>query len=319
MKGNSYIYYKTILVFAILSIVYFYRDLDKKFYQFNYKWSLEQTIKEFGDIDVVDIGFDYIELKRVPPFQEDSFDYNSIYKLHTKNGSLYFKSAKIIQTDSSILLARLNWLNRPPKDYKIEEALLKEVYIPFNDKGDILVQMIGNQKIWMDEGRRLRYLMNDQNDQLSFVGTNSDAYGFKHEGYSSKSLSDLNEKIKILPANIYVLQIFSDSENNDDNILSALDSIIEKILSKNEASSIIIITPFPSLNIQHNERNLRLRDLLVNQAFLSSDTIIMLDAYKIYSEDLNDETFLNDGIGFTIKGYSILAKSLTDVITEISK
>lgn len=318
MKAHKFIYTKTLLVFIALSFVYFYGYINR-FHQHKFEWSSEDEIKDLGHIHISEIGFDYIEIKNQPQsLTKSSFSPNSIYKLITEEESLYFKYANILKKDSTTLLASLNWLNHPPQDYGIKNGFLKEVNIPFIDKGNNVVQMIGNSNIWWNEGKRLRYLMNSKNDQLSFVGSNSDAYGFKHEGFFARSLSELNDKIKILPANVYIIGVFSDYSEGDVHTISSLQKTISKIKKVNKNSSIIIVTPFPSSEPEYEKRNQRLRSYLLNLPLSEAPNIHVLDSYEIYENFPKNQVLLSDGVNLSAKGYSLLAKSLSNAISKVS-
>lgn len=318
MKARKFIYTKTLLLFIALSFVYFYGYVNR-FHQHNFEWSSEDEIKDLGHIHISKIGFDFIEIKNQSlSLTMSSFNPNAIYKLTTNEELLYFKYANILQKDSTTLLASLNWLNHPPQDYGIKNGSLKEVNIPFKDKGNTVVQMIGSSNIWWNEGKRLRYLMNSKNDQLSFVGSNSDAYGFKHEGFFASSFSELNDKINILPANIYIIVVFSDYSNGDNHTLSSLQTTISKIKEVSKNSSIIIVTPFPSSKPEYDKKNLRLRSSLLKLPTSETPNLLVIDSYEIYETLPINQVLLNDSVNLSAKGYSLLAKNLSNAISKIS-
>jgi len=249
----------------------------------------------------------------------DEFNFNNIYKIEDSlNNIFYFRFGWISYSDDKTILSNVKWINKKPQyssDYTSFEFSV--VSIPYRQIGDITVCTIGDSQTWWNIAQNLRRLINDNMSELVFIGSNTDIYGYGHEGEGGNGTKQVLNRIKnIKKADYYTLLIGTNDWKGDvSNSYRNILKIIEQIYVINPKATVIYLTPLPTSNEERNEFNKELSTRLLKE-FNKTQKVKILDLGKIMKENDNWEKqfLLKDGLHQNMNGVKFMAKLISKKI-----
>lgn len=252
----------------------------------------------------------------------DDFNFNGIYRIENSDKeTFYFRFGWVNFYNNRTNFHHIEWLgeNSPPVQSEFEEFEISTVSIEFLQTGSISVCTIGDSQTWWKHAGSLRKEMNTIVPELSFVGSNTDNYGYGHEAEGNDQISTVLNRFEHIPeADYYTLLLgTNDWKNPVDSSFTKLKTLAENLIEKYPASKIVYLTPLPTTNQQWDNANLLLQEKMVSFCNGSSN-IIVLEMGELMRSNPNwsTEYLTNDGLHQTPEGVTIMAEEMALKINE---
>ncbi|WP_121666123.1 SGNH/GDSL hydrolase family protein [Mesonia aquimarina] len=256
-------------------------------------------------------------------YQDDinNFNFNALYRIKNEEGEMgYFRFGWIEYKDSENILSNINWFyTNPPTTWGFEDFTIETVEVASTQKGNLKVCTIGDSQTWWSKSSLLRKKMNDIYPDLYFTGSNTDIYGFPHEGEGGNDTKKVLERMgKIPEADFYTLLIGTNDWKNDIyKSTENIKEIINYLLKKYPSSKIIYLSPLPTINGERDRFNQALK-LNVMKFAERNPKILSFSLGEKMRENKNWATdyFKEDGLHPNEEGVKFMAENITSFIKQ---
>ena len=250
-----------------------------------------------------------------------NFNFNGFYEIETDNHKTgYFRFGWINFKDSTTVMSRVNWFYDDPLLIdNFEEVTINTLHKPLNQKGNIKICTIGDSQTWWSSASLLRQEIKALDSNYYFSGSNTDIYGYPHEGEGGNSTQDVLQRIDKIPqADFYTLLIGTNDWKKD--ISKAEKNILEitnTILSKYPSSKVIYLTPLPTTNIKRDEFNQKLAKRIENSITKNPKFLKLSIGEKMRKNKDGFQSYLSkDGLHPNKKGVEFMAKEIVFFINQ---
>lgn len=299
---SKVIYFITFVLFVGYQFIDFKVNGENRFEQLRYNWSHLKTVKNLGLFTITEITFDEIK------FQEDSIfpkiNFNNTLAIEAKNEIHYFKAQNIFKIKNGFKIVGGWWLNGMPKlDENKTVASLQEVDLPIIQGGNRKVLMLGGEQAFLNEGKRLRKFIYEQDKEVVFVGSKNDVFGYPHDCEINMSYQTILENWNNLPTS-QVIVVWVEPKQQDTLLFENTISEFSKkaLLSKSEF--IIITSTRDSLQAKLISK--------LRESKLNKFTLMVLDENGFETE----EYFNESKNCLTINGYKKLARKISQSLAQ---
>ncbi|WP_343486903.1 GDSL-type esterase/lipase family protein [Allomuricauda sp. d1] len=287
-------------------------ESPKEFLVLKYNWKEKRTTNTIKKVLVDSMSPDFLRLTNVPLPDQQQFSNYTAYSLDSGNRESYFRCTTVEQSASGAAIFKgVVWINRIPRIEK-KYMTLKTVELPLLQKGNSTVVTIGDSHfIWRD-ARSLRKELSLKNDNIKFVGSFKDSYGFPHEAKVFDSSKDLLARIDGIPDAATYIFFFGAHDKNKDikEVETQICTIFEKTIERNPQSRLVAITLPPAPNPKVEAHNLRFNRSLENCASKSGVSII--DLHHLFDDERG--YLRNDGVHLNQYGNNLLVRELLKVL-----
>lgn len=243
----------------------------------------------------------------------NELNFDGTYKLTNINNSLEIYSFKFgfHGFDSRTILTYVNWISETPIIESGGEFRIEVVKVPFVQHGKIKVCTIGDSQTWWGHAGKLREELNKLNENLLFVGSSQDPFGYPHDGEGGNNTKQVLNRISKIPdADYYTLLLGTndfkgDIVNSERNILEITNTLLKKF----PQSKILYITPLTTTNKERDEFNTNLKNVLISK-FNTNDRIDIIDVRAVYKNNIDwaERYLTEDGLHQNKEGVKIMAK-----------
>lgn len=290
----------TILLVTLGFGVKFINSSNQQFFQLNFDWDKEESIKDIGTAILDSVSYNYVKISK-NNFRPDP---QNTYKLSTKTGNFYFRYVYILKDSVYIEFKGVEWITDIPESTDVEYNI-EEVFLPLkNGTGPTLITL-GDRLLIENEAK---YYRKDLTKlfPVTFRGEYYDVFDFPHQAVKTNTSSSILARINNAPqADNYVL-MYGSNENLDSlkTFQNNTEEIL-KILKARKPQNIVLITLPPSKDAVLNKRN-----KVINQVFLElsdENYAELIDTFQLFSENL-EKYIRRDGINISRDGYYELAK-----------
>lgn len=244
----------------------------------------------------------------------NEFNFNNIYQIKDSLQNVYyFRFGWVSYEENQTLFSNIQWLkNIKPKEFKsFTDFEFSVVEIDFIQFGKKTLCTIGDSQTWYSKAQHLRTDINAINEDLIFIGTNTDIFGYGHEGEGGNSTDKLLSRMHNIPkADYYTLLIgTNDYKGNIDTSYSNILEITNHIKSLNPEALLFYLTPIPTKDKDRDDFNKNLSRRLLAK-FNGSRQIIVLDLGKKMRENKDWEVdYLgHDGLHQNTSGVQFMAR-----------
>lgn len=248
----------------------------------------------------------------------DDFNFNGIYKLTDSQGAVYYFRFGWMEFEiGRTIFSDVEWLQKmPPQKETVYN--ISTVEINFVQEGYITVSTIGDSQTWWKKSQNLRRKMDRNFQDLLFVGSNTDIYGYPHEGEGGNTTQNVIERFEYIPeADIYTVLLGANDFDHEISIEKASDNLIQiftMINNKYPESEIIYISPFPSPNEELYQYGNNLQESVLNKiGDLENIYFFNFKEIMVSNENWKNEYFA-DIFHLNEKGVELLAKELSEII-----
>lgn len=176
------------------------------------------------------------------------------------------------------------------------------------------IDTIGDSITWWQQGRFFRCLMRDSGLHYDFKGTQTDVFGFNHDGEGGDTTTDVLARMASIPvSDAYFVLIGTNDHTTAAATATNIATISTQLSVKNPCAKIYISTLLPR-NDTYNTLNQSINALLLSHgSFCNNCTVIDTGGY-LYSQS-NWATYLDaGGIHPTYAGYQLLAAYLAPLL-----
>lgn len=169
---------------------------------------------------------------------------------------------------------------------------------------------VGDSITWWQHGRKLRCLMRDNGLMFDFSGSQTDIYGFGHDGAGGNTTQNILDRMQSIPVSdaYYVLAGTNDRitpQETFDNLVE----ISQQLKSKNQCARIYIATLLPRVG-EFNQRNQQINALIKSyQGWCAGCSVIDIGGY-LYTQTNWVSLMMPDGLHPTEQGYNVIASYL---------
>lgn len=250
------------------------------------------------------------------PENFEVFNFNGVYKIQQKGKPFYFRFGWLVYEGEKNIFKHLQWLDKKPVfSGKYESYTIQSVQIPFVQYGSISLCTIGDSQTWFSKAQKLRKYINEFDEDIIFVGSNNDVYGYPHDGEGGNDTKKLLKRIHRIPAaDYYTLLIGTNDWNkNFDKAYENTLLIVSDLLKRHPNSKVLYLTPLPTTNKPRDIFNLRLSKKLIT-AFSKMNRVKILDLGKKMRDNHNWETdyLSNDGLHPSDNGVEFMAQHIAN-------
>lgn len=251
-------------------------------------------------------------------YQDDisNFNFNSLYRITNSRGEEgYFRFGWIEYKDSNTILSNINWFYRkPPITWGFETFKVEIVETRATQKGSVKICTIGDSQTWWGKSASLRKEMDKIYPNFYFVGSNTDIYGYPHEGEGGNSTKSVLARIDKIPSSdVFTLLIgTNDWKNDPSESLENIIQILEFLSTKYPSARIIYLGPLPTTDQKRDEFNKKLELSLIDH-IKEKPQIIYFPLGERMRENKNWEKLYlaEDGLHPNINGVEFMAKEIT--------
>jgi len=300
------------------------RHADKDFYNM-------KKIKEVSDLGFFDIKIDQNKIffhsrheKISTPLNYENlyneFNFNNIYSIRDGlNNIYYFRFGWVSFSSNQTVFSNLEWINgkRPEASDIYRDYRFHVCDIDFIQFGRMTLCTIGDSQTWWGDAQNMRRYINDSLDDLIFIGSHTDIYGYGHEGEGGNSTNQLLKRMHNLPkVDYYTLLIgTNDWKKNIDTAYSNIIKLVKYISDFNPDSRIIYLTPIPTTNKERDSFNLRLSEKLQDR-LENMNQVEILDLANEMRKNGNwrSDYLSNDGLHQNIEGVKFMADRISERI-----
>lgn len=290
-----------------------------------YNYEKESNINNLGDFKItisegkIIFNTNHGNLDSPLRYRNDleEFNFNGLYKITSENGEkYYFRFGWMEYENDRTIFSNVRWLkNVPPLNE--ETYNFTTVEIDFIQEGFTSVCNIGDSQTWWKTSQYFRKSMNYYFEDLIFVGSNTDIYGYGHEGEGGNKTSDVLERIDLIPEADYytVLLGTNDYKRNNDLAFRNIITLFEKLTDSFPDSKIIYISPLPSDKESRNEFNSILEAKILQEIMDKSNIIYVNIARDMkYNSNWLDEYLISDGLHLSSDGVDLMAQKIAATI-----
>lgn len=332
LKGSSLV----MLFFLVLSILGCESDLENTSNQlitneFNYEssdyydFSQESKINDLGNFLLKfsddQIIFDSKHGNMISPFlyenDPNEFNLNGLYKMtNESNVDYYFRFGWVEFIDDKTIFSDVNWLNEL-SPLEEQSYRISTVNIRFKQEGDFSVCTIGDSQTWFKKSQPLRKAMNYYYNDLIFAGSNTDIYGYGHEGEGGNETADVLKRFEYIPKADYYTILLGTNDYRGSNNLAFRNIILlfQKLTEKFPKSKIIYISPLPSDEEGRNEFNSSLESKILDETIGKANIIYLNLAQKLkHNPNWIDDYMVGDGLHLNSAGLDLFAKEIASII-----
>ncbi|WP_299098144.1 SGNH/GDSL hydrolase family protein [uncultured Winogradskyella sp.] len=255
---------------------------------------------------------------------KNEFNFNSIYRFKDSlQNAFFFRFGWVSFKENQSVLSNIEWIGKAPQEFEdFKKINFKIVDIDFIQFGTTSLCTIGDSQTWWSNAQNLRKYINDTNENLIFVGSNTDIFGYGHEGEGGNNSSELLNRIDNIPsADFYTLLLgTNDWKNNIETTFINITKITEHLTLLNPKAKILYLTPIPTTNKKRDLFNIDLSKKLIEK-FKENKQIIVLDLRKkiLDNENWEKDYLSHDGLHQNKDGVEFTAKSIGNKIIELNR
>ncbi|MEP5934110.1 MAG: GDSL-type esterase/lipase family protein, partial [Winogradskyella arenosi] len=191
-------------------------------------------------------------------------------------------------------------------------------YIQF---GKMSICTIGDSQTWWSNAQNLRKFINESSEDFIFIGSNTDIFGYGHEGEGGNNTNALIKRINNLPkADYYTLLIgTNDWKSNIQTTFLNIVEITDYLININSNAKILYLTPIPTVNKERDFFNTSLKEMLMLK-FKENRNISVLDLGKEMrkNKDWESDYLTSDGLHQSIKGVQFMSNLIGKKIKTIT-
>lgn len=277
-------------------------------------------IKIFKEQIVFHPSHGYLESPLQYPRNFKVFNFNGIYRIDQNSKSYYFRFGWVIHYRDQTIFKFVEWLRGAPKvSGRFENYEIHAVQIPFVQYGNVSICTIGDSQTWWHEASKLRKYINEIDSDFLFVGSNTDIYGYPHDGEGGNSTQMVLSRISRIPkADFYTLLIGTNDWNkNFDDAYENTNAIVNYLLNNYDDAQVLYITPLPTINKPRDEFNLQLSEKLIAN-FAGEERVQLIDIGGLMRENQNWFTAYlgNDGLHQNDDGVRFMAAKIAEHINN---
>ncbi|SEA60962.1 SGNH/GDSL hydrolase family protein [Bizionia paragorgiae] len=291
-----------------------------------------KTIFDLGHYNIKikgnDIYFDNIHDDISSPTQYNNlyteFNFNNIYQIKDRlENTYYFRFGWDLFYENENIFTNVEWIGdmKPKQTENFIDFNFQIVDIDYIQFGKKTLCTIGDSQTWWNKAQSLRKYINESFNELIFIGSNTDIYGYGHEGEGGNSVSQLSKRIDNIPySDYYTLLIGTNNEGSDiETTANDIVKITNHLVKLNPDAKILYLTPIPTTN---ESRDLFNRNLCENilLKFKNNENIIILDLGTKMRENKNwkSDYLENDGLHQSDKGVRFMSKLIGEKIKTIA-
>jgi hypothetical protein len=245
-----------------------YRD----FPQLNFDWDKTEVVKDYGMCEVLSIAHNMVSFR----FKKDLNELNSNNTLRIKTSTgkvFYFRYEYKMVKEGDMQLRGGVWLTQNPKNIDRSNISVSEINVPMVQNGNIDVCFIGFSDNRWSGFRSLRKDLKQQNQDINFIGSKQDVYGYAYEpAQINKELGYLVEYLDQFPkSDIYILffETLDISQNRE------VWEYLVKGLSKKGKK--IYLNTWPELKESQKNIEIQKINLLLSEIAVSNDKVEILE------------------------------------------
>lgn len=298
-----------LITFLVLIAWFGFKFVNKAndlFFQLNYNWDQEETLKEYGNATVDSINYNYISIHTANKFQSNP---TNTYKLYTDNDSYYFRYTYSIIKENSNKFYGVEWITDIPNS-EISNYLFEEIALDLNQKEGVSTIAIGGYYLLENEAKYFRKFIAKQGN-VFFKGKSKDVFNYPHEAIknnTSKKIIDQLESIDF--ADNYILFFGSaDKALSFKEIKKNLEVIIGKLKNDKKAKKIIFISLPPS-NIKAIDDFNKNYNMVIKEVAEKSN-IKIVDSYALFKDNIQ-RYIRKDDISLSKDAYYLLAQKILE-------
>ncbi|WFB36965.1 SGNH/GDSL hydrolase family protein [Kiritimatiellota bacterium B12222] len=255
---------------------------------------------------------------------DTEFNFNHIYRItDDSNHSYYFRFGWSSYENDKTYFRNVQWIynNPPPPSHDFVEYTISIVDIKFNQVGHTTVCTIGDSQTWWNNAQGLRKSINETFDDIVFIGSNTDTFGYPHEGEGGNDASAVLRRIQHIPsADIYTLLLgTNDWKSDPEVVVIKIQKIIDHLFTLNPDATILYLTPLPTTNTTRHAFNAELCDLLTTTfEEYKNCAIVDLRSKMLENEDWATAYFSSDGLHQNVTGVKLMGKLIGEKIQSIT-
>lgn len=250
------------------------------------------------------------------------FNFNNIYQIRdSQNNRYFFRFGWVSFNNDETIFSNIQWIGKPILKLDaftdLEFTIVDIEYIQF---GDFALCTIGDSQTWWSSAQQLRKEINENFENAIFIGSNTDIFGYRHEGEGGNSTEQLLKRVNHIPkADFYTLMIgTNDWEKDMDTAFSNILKVIDHLIKLNPDSKIIYLTPLPTTNTARDTFNKKLCDKLMLR-LKTYNQIVILDIGKRMRENKNwkDAYLSGDGLHQNKNGVELMGKLIGEKLRSL--
>ncbi|MBW2961521.1 hypothetical protein [Mesonia aestuariivivens] len=300
----------TFFALIIYLTVDFLEKRKENFWQFNYDFDAIKIEQKLGEVKIDSLSTDYLALYTSKDIT--SIDDNSLQLVQNKK-AYYFNYENAYIENGLIKFTGGFWiLNQPKPSHKFTANIID---LPLIQSGNIKINIITDSQLLWQGGRSFRKWLKEKNNDLYFVGEQTDLYGYPYNGGILANSKKILKKTDQIPkADVYLVSLGTHEKllNIKDKTFG-FQSLVNDLKYKNPQAKIFIINLPPSTDQERNIANKRfnkeLSSLVNGQAYI-------IDFYGIMLKNNFKSLIGSDKIHYKTKAYKILINYINDKINE---
>lgn len=247
----------------------------------------------------------------------NEFNFNNIYKIRDAlNNEYYFRFGWVSYIDGKSVFSQVNWIDEvsPPKNnsfVKFDFSVVDIRYIQFGNK---TLCTIGDSQTWFSNAQNLRRLINEGNEDLIFIGSNTDIYGYGHEGEGGNTTTQLLDRINNIPLADYYTLLIGTNDFKDDIDLAYLNvlELLNYLTSFNPKAEIFYLTPLPTTNPARDDFNRQLFNRISSELKKKNNvTVLEVGGEMRKDENWDSVYFTSDGVHPNEAGVQLMAEIIS--------
>jgi lysophospholipase L1-like esterase len=250
----------------------------------------------------------------------NEFNFNNIYEIKDILGNKYFfRFGWVSFNDEKSMFTGVIWIddNIPKLNNIYTEFDFSVVDIKYVQFGSTSLCTIGDSQTWFSRAQNLRKFINEANDELIFVGSNTDIYGYGHEGEGGDKTIQLLNRINNIPRTDYYTLLIGtndywyDLETARVNILK----VVSYLSNFNPKAKIFYLSPLPTTNEVRDNFNTNLYKKLIDD-FSKMKNVIVLDVGEKMRQNKNwaSAYITSDGVHPSDEGVRFMANLIANKI-----
>lgn len=290
----------TILLVTLGFGIKFITSSNQQFFQLNFDWDKERTIKKLGTGILDSVSYNYVKVHK------NIFNPNPqhTYKLSTKTGNYYFRYVFALDNVEYLQFKGVEWITDIPELTGIEYNI-EEVFLPLKTGAGPTVVTIGDGLLIENEAKYYRKDLTTLSP-VHFKGQYNDVFDFPHEAKKTNTSSLILSQSHNVPAAEYYVLMYGSKESLDSIKTFERNTLeILKNLHAKKPQKVVFITLPPSKDSIINSRNKEFNDVILKISKL--DDIEIINVFQLFSENL-DKYIRKEGVNISRDGYYELAK-----------
>ncbi|WP_458627080.1 SGNH/GDSL hydrolase family protein [Winogradskyella sp. PC D3.3] len=252
------------------------------------------------------------------------FNFNNTYEIKDSlNNKYYFKFGWVSFKENETIFSNINWIddNKPKEIDDFSDFEFNVVDIDYIQFGNISLCTIGDSQTWWSNAQNLRKFINQSYPNLIFIGSNTDVFGYGHEGEGGNNTNQLIKRINRIPkADYYTLLIGTNDWKNDiETTFLNIVAVTESLTKINANAKILYLTPIPTVNKERDFFNTSLKEKLLIK-FKENENIVVLDLGNEMrkNEDWESNYLSSDGLHQSPEGVRFMSNLIAEKIKTIA-